>query len=82
MCADYRLMVDLVVDHSANITLTGLRSSVKNCVTVDVVVMAIDSVHSTSVNRCVSNAPNSPLQATPLQIPIKVNFLFNSISIH
>ena len=75
MYVDCRLMEDLAVDHSANITLTGLRSSVRNYVTVDVGVMAIDSVHSTNANRCVYNAPNLPLQATPLPIPIKVSFL-------
>lgn len=75
MYVDCRLMEDLVVDHSGNITLTELRSSVRNYVTVVVVAMATDSVHSTSANHCVYNAPNLPLQATPLLIPMKVSFL-------
>lgn len=58
MFADYRPIRDLVARPSVNITLTETLYSVKNSVTVDVVVMATDSARWRNVNRSACNAPS------------------------
>ena len=72
MFADFRPRADPAADPSANITLTGRRSSAASCATADAEATATDSVRSRSVNRSASSGPSCQLRATPPPTPIQV----------